>query len=216
MRLVCLVAFKNSGKSTFFEILRDYYDAKELMLSDHLKTTCSKVFGIDRKYFYDDNLKDIRFTERAILSREKMFRIYNDFDLEPNSKIIAQYEDAQLYSPRHITQLVGTEILRTSHEAIHIEAAMKNAYKNGLFVTMDLRFQNEFEYFKKNTNAVFVYIERTQTAPKDLSLLHKSESDIHKIGKNCDFVIPNNSSKIEYLKKIMAFAEILPHFHRNE
>lgn len=203
MKIIGLTGFAKSGKSTAAEVLKSL-GGQELAFAKHLKDVSSIVFGVPRDHFDDQAFKEKRFNFNRLLTPNDV--IVTPYDIEqilsyfevpsrffPDS--ILKHNKVVLTTPRHVAQYVGTEILRSIDQDIHIKMAFKlNESSNAEFlVCSDVRFDNELKAVQ-NSGGVIFGIWRESIVPKDLKNLHPSEKEIPDLVKRADHVFHNESS----------------------
>lgn len=205
--VIGLVGVKTSGKSTVANIIKDIIEENvvEFALADKLKNICSEVFNIPRDNFDKQDLKEVLFESKKILTKEAILLILKDFDIIVTEQLIDYYTknniiNKELISPRHIAQVVGTEILRAAgDEDIHCKNIKLD---DGVTIISDVRFPNEFNYFNNLSNdAIFLpfYIQRSDAENKINSDSHPSETSVFMFREKCIKV--NNNNDLEFLKK---------------
>jgi hypothetical protein len=107
-----------------------------------------------------------------------------------------------LHSPRQIAQYVGTEVLRTYEPDIHCLAAA-NAVTKRVGVVTDMRFPNEYSFFKERYPKFYpVYIENMAAEIAASKDTHPSEAYLKELAKKAPFKISNNSSLAEFQKLV--------------
>jgi hypothetical protein len=185
----------------------------EIALADKLKDVCSDVFLIPRNYFDDQNLKEVPLEEPRILTGSDINKILEFFNVV--SKITPETREKLhgiagmvLKTPRQIAQIVGTEILRNAgDEDVHC----KNVnLSDKITIISDIRFPNEFNYFKNLENISFIplYIQRDEAESKITPDSHASETSIFTFCEKCLEI--NNNRDLESLKKqIERYLDIL-------
>jgi dephospho-CoA kinase len=221
--VIGLVGVKASGKTTTTSILKDLISkktqdtVKEVALADKLKDVCSSAFNIPRNTFDCQKYKEIPFSIfnlKTTLEKHHIEYICKEFSREEEyrkadfSKIIG----TQLTSARNIAQIVGTEVLRSlGDEDIHCKSISMDADIN---IISDIRFPNEYEYFKKleeqesiRFHPLYVYRKKAENEI-DLENSHGSETSVFLIKDRC-LQIDNNGTledlrkNIEYIVKEM-------------
>lgn len=101
-------------------------------------------------------------------------------------------------SPRILLQKIGTDLFREQiHPDIWVNALFSDFNEKCNWIISDTRFLNEAEMIKKN-NGIIIRINRVEADNK--SDLHKSETELDNY--NFDYVIDNNGSMAELIKKI--------------
>lgn len=211
LKVIGLVGFKGSGKSTTFDILKNLNaNVEEIMIANHLKNVCSVVFHIPRTHFDDQNFKEKEFKNPIVLSSsviEEVFRqFYINKDQYSYDTNIKPHVGVILMSPRQIAQYVGTELLRSVDPDIHVKTAIKNMrFTDKVYVVTDIRFFNEFNTFNNDPNVSFVslYIKRDSQTPKDISSVHASEREIPLIGEKCLATVSNNTTVSDFRARLL-------------
>lgn len=198
-----LVGYKGSGKDTLYETLDRAYPNRlhRVALADPLKRVCSEVFNIDLNDFNDRDKKEKPFEKPIFIDEGQVKEIYKLYDISYyHMGYVWKHIGTNLYTPRHVAQYVGTEILRDLDVNIHLKTAVKNMPENKITVITDVRFPNEAEFFRQQLGSLFqlVHITREETdriAEKDL---HESESYVKVIGSSADIHIKNDVGLSEF------------------
>lgn len=208
--VIGIAGVKTAGKSTVANIIKELLgnDAEECALADRLKNTCAKVFNLNREYFDLQELKEVPFENPKLLDHERIEEILKAFNIEPSEMLMNYYyeynvEGMLLESPRHIAQIVGTEVLRAAgDEDIHCKNM--EIKEGGITIVSDLRFPNEFEYFVNAKDIVFlpIYVQRNNAEKLVTKDSHLSEASVFLFSERCFEV--NNNSSLEDLKKQVA------------
>jgi len=186
MTIVALAGRKGSGKSTLSKYLIDNEDFHRISFADYLKELIINVFNIEKKYLYDQSLKET-----------KCLNIYTDLDFYQKisryiNEDITYLHQQSLYidNPRYLLQFVGTDILRKHDLNFHVKKTLSTIVSNKKtnFVCDDLRFQNELEGLR-SINAEEYFVIR----PNNWNISnHESETSIHWFDINSKII--NNSS----------------------
>jgi hypothetical protein len=203
--VIGIVGIKQAGKTTSAEFIKQYLEKyeleyKEMALADKLKDTCAKVFDLQRIAFDDQKYKEIPFkvfnietklTANALylILKEYGHCFYKHAGLFEKKGIIGM----ELKSPRHIAQIVGTEVLRSiGNEDIHCEQLTLNKEYN---IITDIRFENEFNFFNNKENIRFMplYINRKEAEKEVTENSHASEKEVFKFRDKC-IHIDNNKA----------------------
>jgi hypothetical protein len=205
--IIGLAGVKTSGKSTVANIIKAVLqeNVKESALADKLKNTCSEVFGIPREYFDSQELKELNLATPILLDLHAIEQILVKFKVIPTNDLLCTYissgiEGTFLESPRHIAQIVGTEVLRgAGDEEIHCKNIELN--KDGITIISDIRFPNELNYFSNLPNTVFIplYIQRDEAEIKVTPNSHPSEKMVFTFCDKC--IKLSNNSDLYNLKK---------------
>lgn len=196
MKVIGLTGFAKSGKSTAAEILKSL-GGEEVAFAKHLKDVCAAVLDIPRNHFDDQNFKEILFKKAIVLTKEDIIDILAMFEVPDRfvpSAILA-HQGVELQSPRHVAQYVGTEILRTIDQNIHINMAFKMAAASSapFLICSDMRFDNELKAVAQN-NGLSIGISRKKATPSNLENLHPSEKEIPTLISQCDLAVENEGT----------------------
>lgn len=174
--IIGLSGVKGAGKSTAAEALLEVLrDAQELSLAGKLKQVCADVFNVPHNFFTDPALKEVQFADPVQLTRSNTFEVLKHFDIEPFFAASAtSHLGKWLHTPRALLQYVGTEVLRAIDSEIHCKACIAGA-KASIGVVTDIRFPNEFDFFR-NAADVFLPIYVSNPAAESVVDGHASES----------------------------------------
>jgi len=201
--IIGIVGVKTSGKSTVAEMIQKHLpdgQVVELALADKLKNICAKTFDLPREAFDDQRYKEVPFSifrMKKFLQEQNVFEILYEFGYDYNSYKAGIKSrgllNMQMESPRHIAQIVGTQLLREIGDAdIHC----RNVSVGPAFtIISDIRFENEHRYFKDaGYNFIPFYVHRKQAEDQvDLENGHASETSVFKFRDNC-IKIENNGT----------------------
>lgn len=208
--IIGLIGVKTSGKSTASSIIKDLLGNRvtESALADKLKNTCAEVFNLQRECFDRQDIKETPFKNGSKeLSISKIKQILNKFNIILTQELIDKYEkyniiNMKLSTPRKIAQIVGTEVLRaTGNEDIHCENVELG---DDITVISDVRFPNEFDYFKKEHLFLPLYIKRYEAEKHVTNESHPSEKCVFQFCNKC-FEINNNNTLEDLKNQITAF-----------
>jgi hypothetical protein len=191
--VIGLVAPKEAGKTTVTNMLAEFIPIRESAFADKLKNTCSLVFNIPRENFDRQDLKEVKFEEPKILTEDKILAILDQYKAN-DALYLTSFIDTKLFTPRHIAQLVGTELLRECvSPTVHIDNVIIDP--NVVTVISDTRFVNEYEEMAKRDDIEYyaAYIYRKQAEEQALKSDHKSETEFFQFKDKC-YIIDNNSS----------------------
>jgi len=210
-----LTGCKGSGKTTVFNILKDLNpEIVEIQLAKKLKDTCAEIFKVDRDTFDNPDTKEVPFSEPIVLDIFSIERLVDEYKLTPNLKQLTKHQGVKVFTPRHLLQYVGTDILRALCPDIHCAFAARDIFKtpgNTMFVVTDGRFENEFDYFRKAFRFTFYpfYIKNDRAEEVASKDNHPSETNVRNIISKCA-PIENNGSLSALLNNVMiAFEDVL-------
>ncbi|MEK2647484.1 hypothetical protein [Bdellovibrio sp. BCCA] len=219
LMVVGLVALKESGKSTFFNVAQSLYPVQEIMLAGRLKQACSVAFGVPLNHFDDQNFKEKPAIfenpgpDADLLTEERLRVILQIFGY-PDEESFQKTKHTignRLPTPRRMAQFVGTEVMRDCIDPdIHIKKAIEKMDQFKINIVTDIRFANELGWFKNGEyDFTSVHILRPDKTPQDLESAHPSEKNVLEVGKGCDHTIINEeysaykSGVKELIEKIM-------------
>jgi len=210
MKVIGLTGFAKSGKSTAAQILKEL-GGQEVAFAKHLKDVCAVVFEVPRDHFDDQAFKEVPFEKPIIVNRGQIEDILRYFDVSAihMPAAVLTHDKTQLKSPRHVAQYVGTEILRSIDQNIHINMAFKlNANSTAKFlVCSDMRFDNELRAVNSQSGLT-IGISRKKAVPANLQNLHPSEAEIPNLISRSDLIVENEGS-IEDLQKTIRDAALV-------
>lgn len=212
MRLVIGIAgVKTSGKSTVTKMIQEELQgATESALAGKLKDVSAKVFGITRDQLDLQELKEVPFDMPILLDMQHIVEVCNEFDVNLTKELMQKYDGIigmKLETPRKIAQIVGTEILRaTGDEDIHCKNMPLNPNERLPTIVSDLRFPNEFNYFKNNKDFNFVglYLKREEAEKHVTKDSHPSETSVFLFNDQC--VEIDNDGSLEQTKEQVLLA----------
>jgi CBS-domain-containing membrane protein len=202
--IILLSGFKHSGKDTFAELLIKKIPKDKtyeiVALADKLKKTVCDAFGVDYKYAYDQEFKEVPC--ELIMTEDTSRKILNTFGSD-NNDLILKHVGKKFPTVRVALQYVGTEVLRDLSQDIHCEELDKDIIRNKKDITIitDSRFINEMNYFQDkylNTRAFFV--KRDKVIPENTPDLHKSEKEMFDVIKLEGIRLIENNSSLDELK----------------
>lgn len=204
MRTVIGIAgVKTSGKSTVTKMIQEVLPGTtESALAGKLKDVSASVFGLSREAFDDQRYKEVPFRVFGIkktLTNESIGAVLEGFNVFMSRREIDSKYDIigmDLDTPRKIAQIVGTEILRaTGDEDIHCKNMPLNPDESLPTIVSDLRFPNEFNYFKNNPeiNFVALYLNREEAEKHVTPDSHPSETSVFLFNDQCTRIDNNGS-----------------------
>lgn len=180
--LICLSGVKRSGKDTIADILVRDFNYVKVSIATSLRFLCSQVFQIDESDFINDNTKERLFTYPIRLDEEHLGLILsiveNDWGFPVNSEQKAELlkkVGIEMKHPRHILQIVGTELIRDCIDSDLLLKVMDKSMSNLADVVIsDVRFSNERKWFE-NKKALLCLVNRPNLKGGDS---HISENDL--------------------------------------
>jgi len=151
--------------------------------------------------FDDREQKESPFETPITVTAQHLSNILMRFDIDTEGLYEIEYLiDTTLTSPRHVAQIVGTEVLRTFDEDIHCKQLTLTP---GINVVTDIRFLNEYNYFSKQSRLeqVFIpiYVRRESAESQVNDESHASEKQVCSIARRC--VMIDNNGSLENTKK---------------
>lgn len=199
MRIIGLVGAKGAGKTTAYNFIKEKLPfAQEITLAKKLKDTCSEIFDIPRNYFDSHTFKEKYLEVPAYLDKLALERLFKGFNTEivDFDRQIRPHIGVILDSPRKIAQYIGTEVLRTISPDIHCTSAMADFTRtnSNLGVVTDMRFPNEFQYFKENSEIfVPIYVKNTGAENEASKDTHASEAHLKTLATQSLMVANDNT-----------------------
>jgi hypothetical protein len=185
----------SSGKDSFADIAVDRFGFKKLSFAGLLKEEVKEFLHKFKISFTEDNIYGTQLDKEQVIS----FPEYFDY-----SSMVEEYPFLAMkcrdLTFRYLLQLWGTEYRRAQDPDYWIKAFNKQAQQYPFVVCSDLRFKNEYEYFR-SIEAVCVRIERTDGFISG-TVRHLSEIDLDDV-IGWDYVIINNSTYEKYCERIV-------------
>lgn len=197
IKIVAFCGAKESGKSTSGTLFKDLYKGptEEIAFAGHLKTTCSKVFGLEMKYFLDTKLKESELNSYIRLTKEVIEDVFKEFQITEYSydQHIRPHIGQVFDTPRKLLQYIGTDLLHPIDKLIHINFALKNLNPNVITVITDLRFPQEFDVLYAREDFLPVHVYNIKAEAAAMSDSHASERGWQTFKEKC-VQIDNNGS----------------------
>lgn len=207
-KIVAIMGLARSGKDTAAEWLVREHGLVRVALADPMKRFCGEVFGFTAAQLHGDE-------------RDKPDLRYPRLTWREGSTPDTEVGVTEYLTPRFALQTLGTEWGRTCYENIWIDYGLHvaNTVLEGHgydphrgvvlrtradpprvpgVVFSDLRFQNEFDAFRK-AGALMVRIHRPATAPIVGMPGHASERDQHVIPDSAFDVVLSNTASLDHL-----------------
>ena len=159
----------------------------------------------------DQRYKEVPFEVFGIkktLTSDSVRQILSSFGIDTRAASeLTSLVGMELTSPRHIAQIVGTQILRNFGADIHCENLELGS--EGVYIVSDLRFPNEFEYFQRmaendpNTTFLPLYIQRDEAEKHVTPESHASETSVFLFSDKCK-KIDNNGPISALVEQVTA------------
>ena len=192
--VIGIVAPMKAGKTTTTNMLSEFVDCKESAFADKLKNASAEAFGIERKHFDDQSLKEVPFETPLIMTEDRIIKILSFYVQVENIPHIRYQHLAgmEMKTPRHIAQVVGTELLRDCVDK-NVHIVNVPIYNNSVTVISDTRFENEYEVMKDRTDIEYhpVYVYRKEAEEVARQSKHVSETEFFKFKDKC-YQLDNN------------------------
>ena len=197
--LISISGKKRAGKDEVANVLVKNHKYVKVALADGLRELCSKVFDMPLQEFTNDNTKERQFSHPIILDEEHLgfmlSVIENDWQIpvskESKDKMLTKV-GSQFIHPRHLLQIVGTEVIRDCiSDNFWIDALEKKIENLADVVISDVRYSNE-RAWAKSRGALMCFVNRPNNPAKSDG--HKSENDL---GNESDYqIVMNNDDSL--------------------
>ncbi len=197
--IIGLIGVKNSGKTTAAHILTEFLGPCLITsFADKLKRTCSEVFDIPLNHFEDRKAKEDLHEDKYILASH-ILKVFDSFGINGNDTKLMQMAGTKYNSNRELLQIVGTDILRSHDEDIHVKTIYP--VKGLCTIIGDCRFESEAKYLD-NLGAYLIYIEDSESESLVTDASHQSEKEvIAKTYKYANYVVDNTTKDMSELRK---------------
>lgn len=208
-KLIGVGGRKRSGKDSVCDILVSEFNFKKIAFADNLRVLCGTIFDIPVELFLNDQKKELEFADGVNLTVEHCNNIL-DWMIERHQHLIEEkvwnvnvmwekYIGMKLTSPRHILQIVGTELIRNHvsasyHADVVFDKINKDPYSH--YCISDVRFPNERKAVNKHGGQTLLVYSHTD----DHSVKHDSEAQIG-TAKDYDSIIFNDKESLDKLRK---------------
>ena len=215
MVVIGLSGEKECGKTTVANYLEEKCGYYHTFFAKTLKIMCKEVFGLTDKQINDQNIKELPFEKPLQVTRQHMEGVLK-IAIERYPGVIthqvaedfkASFVDyPQLISPRHVMQILGTEMLRDHiDQDFHIMCLYKEVSEQmelgrDRFVIADCRFPNERVFIRNEYNGYCTLIQdiSKDTSSEESRDKHSSENSLGG-PEEYDFVIQNTKTGVEVL-----------------
>lgn len=204
-KIIAFCGAKESGKSTSADLFKTLVKSKtsDVAFAGHLKTTCSKVFNIEMKYFLDTKLKETELDSYVNLTRDNIELVFKEFEIETYDydthirKHVGQVFD----TPRKLLQYIGTELLHPLDKLIHVNFTLKKVDPDAITLVTDLRFPQEFDALFAREDFVPVHVHNVRAEKAAEADSHASEKGWQKFKDRC-YTLDNNGSLQDLIKNL--------------
>jgi hypothetical protein len=202
MKIIGIAGLKRSGKDTIANFFVESERFTKVALADSLKELLVRVFGVEKKYFYDDALKEGDLPERITIDYSHLDKLCDivknewGFPIEQRDRI-DYFFGQEISSVRSLLQTVGNDILRDCiRDDIFIVLLFCRIKEiSGNVVISDVRYKNERDALKK-AGASLLLVKRNPLMNKDQ---HTSENSLGK-DKEYDVIITNDDISLNQLR----------------
>lgn len=205
--VIGLCGAKQSGKTTTAHIIAEFIPSKEIAFADKLKDVCADVFGIERRYFDDQDLKEVPFEEPLVLQKKHCLEILMNYDVKPETVNFSSVLGIKMLTPRSIAQTIGTNFLRNLvDDNIHINSiTLSNKYVS---ICPDVRFANEYTAFANRDDIHYypAYIDRQEKERLIDETAHIAEREFLTF-KHLFYRIDNNGSLKDLERNVKVFLD---------
>lgn len=200
-KIVAFAGSKQAGKTTAFSTIKNQFtEVHEVTIAGKLKNVVGEVLNIDTKNFHVNELKEVPFEDPITITKEQIEAVITAFNLEFDyDKHVRPHVGTLIETPRQSLQFFGTNVLHPIDDLVHIKNAVAGMPKRGIVVVTDLRFLQEFEYFRDTHKEEFFpfYIKNNKAELMAEGDTHPSETDLQKFKNQCT-LIDNNGSLDAY------------------
>lgn len=194
-RIIGLVGVKGSGKTTAAEHinlkLKEY---KIVSFADKLKEACSSITKMPFEHFEKQELKEAVY-DTKFLKTSELIELLTFFGIDAhNTNILEKFSGTTYNNNRQLMQIVGTDILRSLNNNIHVESVLSR--KNNIIVP-DVRFENEAIAIDAS-GGYLIYIHNPEAEKSVTSSSHASEKEVlEKTKKYAHFIITNDGKNLQ-------------------
>jgi hypothetical protein len=193
--VIGLIGSKQAGKTTTFNSFAKIAPVQEISLAAKIKNVVSEILQIPRNYFDSSNLKEMFLEDPIFLTEDIILQIFEAYQVTPNNQThVRPHIGKVLHTPRQVAQYIGTELLRSYDNQIHCKAAIQDIDAE-IGVVTDIRFPNEFIFFKENfPQFTTIYIKNTAAEIVAMADGHESEKHIRELSKLANYTLVNDKS----------------------
>lgn len=207
--VIAFIGKAGSGKTTAATLLRGFRPEKYRIINfaTPLKEACRQVFHLSEKQL-NGSLKDFQFLSPVKITGKHIDALSTYFfGKKATTYFKKKFIGRILFSPRDVLQFVGTDILRGRDGNIFLKFMEKEIDNKKIQLVADLRFKNEFDFFKKNKNIIFLpfFMNKSDIETKSDTSTHTSEKELLDLKHN-SIQLYNNGTIMELIR-LMEFQD---------
>lgn len=162
--IICISAWKGSGKDTVANYLSDKYGVTRLGFADPLKDMVSELFGIKRNAMDLPHLKEQPIMYMPVAAKDGFSETVTTF-MQKEFKKGEVFDPTKYWTPRALCILVGS-CMRSVNPNFWVEKAVAKTEPGKVYAIADCRYRNEIEAIKATgANVISVRINRFETSP---------------------------------------------------
>lgn len=207
-KIIAFAGSKGAGKTTALNaVLSKFNNVHESMFAGKLKKICCEVFGFDFSRLDDLAYKEAELDDLVSLTASDIINVIEAFGVEYKyDDHVRPHISKVLNTVREVLQYIGTDVLHPIDQDIHIKSILGDLPDDGLIVITDLRFLQEFEYFRSNHDLEFYpfYIKNLAAEAAAAGDTHKSELDLAKFKHRCREINNTNVSQSTFEANVVA------------
>ena len=209
-----------AGKDTLGDYLvKEHGWSGKLSFARNLKDMCKEVFGLTE---YDVNHQDGKkklFAQPLVLNDSHLCDIliwmathHPDISQvqEEGLAKVSTLVGTEMDNPRHVLQIVGTEICRTLIPTYHVDVVKQATRQPGNWIVTDVRFPNEGDLILDELQGIVIRLNRAEARSANINRRHPSETAMLDWGRFSD-VIENSADGLSFF-----FQEIDNFLERND
>lgn len=195
--ILCISGWKNSGKDTVANYLRDNFGVTRLGFADPLKDMVSDLFGVKRRLMDDQAEKEQPIMYMPVQAKDGFSKIVTDFMVKEFKREDTRIAEKEVYwTPRALCILVGS-CMRSVNPDFWVEKAVAKTEPGKVYAIADCRYKNEIEAIKRTgANVVSIRVNRFDTSPS----ADPSERDLDDYP--FDIVLNNKTTIEEFLSSV--------------
>lgn len=205
IKIIAFCGAKESGKSTSAVLFKQLVssETEEVAFAGHLKTACSKVFGLGMENFLDTKLKEKELENYINLTPETIEQVFAEFEITEFTfdQHVRKHVGQVFDTPRKLLQYIGTELLHPLDKLIHVNFALKKVNPDVITLVTDLRFPQEFDAMHGREDFLPVYVSNVKAELAAEADSHASEKGWQKFKDRC-VVLDNNGTLADLTEKL--------------